>query len=183
MNDFALFYRLTLTEERDGVFTDNPNDPGGATKSGVIQTTYDDWRRRQHLVPQSVRLMDQAEQRAIYLEFWEACYGHVLPAPLNGVTFDFAVNASPRRALKRLQYVVGVVQDGIIGPKTLAAIQARPLPQVVNDYLWVRVAYYEALARANHKLASFWGWIPRVRRLREHIGYAQYGGDPSRLKG
>jgi lysozyme family protein len=38
--------------------------------------------------------------------------------------FDFAVNSGVSRASKYLQSMVGVTQDGVIGPKTIAAAKA-----------------------------------------------------------
>src|SRR5690606_41734117 len=45
---------------------------------------------------------------------------------LDYAAFDFGVNSGPARAVKSLQKVVGVAQDGIVGGQTLNAVNAFP---------------------------------------------------------
>ena len=45
-----------------------------------------------------------------------------LPAGLDLEVFDFGVNSGPAESVKTLQRLVGVTQDGSVGPITLAAV-------------------------------------------------------------
>jgi lysozyme family protein len=76
------------------------------------------------------------------------------------MVFDFGVNAGPRTSVKVLQRAVGVVDDGAIGPKTLAAVKAAT---GLNDALVsARLAHYRSLGN----FAAFGnGWTNRTRQV------------------
>lgn len=80
--------------------------------------------------------------------------------------FVFGVNAGIKRAIKLAQKIVGVVQDGIVGQKTLKALNA------YNDKLFDIVfdageaEYYESLIEANRKYAIYEnGWLNRAKSV------------------
>ena len=67
--------------------------------------------------------------------------GDDLPAGIDLVVFDAAVNSGPGRAAKWLQACVGVEVDGDIGPKTLAAVNAFDPTQLIDDYKRRRLSF------------------------------------------
>jgi lysozyme family protein len=114
---------LGLTLVYEGGWVNNPNDPGGATYKGVTQAVYDDDRDRRKVPRQSVRLMTDAELRAIYRwRYWDMINGDSLPLGVDYAAFDFAVNSGVARSARALQGIVHAVQDGQIGPITIQAI-------------------------------------------------------------
>lgn len=109
----------------EGGFVHHKLDPGGATNRGVTQAVYDDWRRRQGLVPRSVKSITDIELAAIYKrDYWDKVRGDDMPAGLDYCLFDFAVNSGAARAARYLQSALGVAADGQIGAVTLSAIKA-----------------------------------------------------------
>lgn len=122
--DFDQAFELTVGHE--GGFTANPKDRGNwtggrigvgelkGTKFGISAAAYP------HLDIRNLTL-DQA--KAIYLtDYWGVAGCPQLPSALKFDVFDFAVNSGPGTAARRLQRVVGAVEDGAVGPKTLACI-------------------------------------------------------------
>jgi lysozyme family protein len=61
------------------------------------------------------------------------------------VVFDCAVNSGPGRAAKFLQETIGVTADGDIGPKTLKALEAHFLSEVVSVYQDKRLRFMKSL--------------------------------------
>lgn len=113
----------------EGGYSDNPDDPGGATNRGITLATLRDYRGRA-VTKDDVRDLSEAEAKAIYrARYWPQC-GDALPAGVDLAVFDFAVNSGPGRAARALQTVLGVAADGAIGPRTLAAL-ARANPRAV----------------------------------------------------
>lgn len=142
--NFARALAAVLVSE--GGFVNNPHDPGGATNKGVTQLVYDDWRARLNLPKQSVKLLTDAETEAIYRErYWNAIQGDRLPDGVDYCMFDFAVNSGPTRAAKTLQQVVGVADDGQIGPATLAAVAAQEQHRLIADLCAARMAFLKRL--------------------------------------
>ena len=149
-----------LVEE--GGYVNHSRDPGGATMKGVTQAVYDDYRRRTGQPRRSVRQIADAELAAIYRnEYWDAINGDNLPAGVDYATFDLAVNSGVGRAARFLQNVLGVVEDGKIGPKTIAAIE---MPSFIAGKLCdKRLAFLRAL----NTFTTFGrGWTARVARVK-----------------
>ncbi|RVE85900.1 hypothetical protein CN235_29700 [Sinorhizobium meliloti] len=71
-----------------------------------------------------VRAMSREEAADIYRRsYCPQCGVDLLPPGLDYAVFDFGVNSGPARAVKTLQKVVGVREDGHVGEQTLAAVR------------------------------------------------------------
>ncbi|WP_161596273.1 glycoside hydrolase family 108 protein [Rhodanobacter glycinis] len=120
--NFAASLALTLVYE--GLFSNNPKDPGGATMCGITQRVYDEDRDARRLPRQPVRLSTQAEREAIYHKrYWNLARCDDLSPGVDYAVFDFAVNSGVGRAVTTLQQVTGATADGAMGPATLASVQ------------------------------------------------------------
>lgn len=128
------------------------------TKFGIAANTYP------NLDIQNLTI-DQAKQ--IYKkDWWDKLGADALHPAIVFQLWDFAVNAGKSRAVKELQQVVGVPDDGIIGPKTIAAIKAMDVNDVLLKFNAERLKFYTSL--------STWstygkGWTNRVA---ENLIYA-----------
>lgn len=113
----------------EGGYVDHPNDPGGATNFGITRKSLARWRKISpwwKLPKSEVRVLKQAEVAAIYrAHYWNRCRASALPKGLDHAVFDFAVNSGPSRAVKYLQALAGVTQDGVVGPVTLAGLRVK----------------------------------------------------------
>jgi lysozyme family protein len=147
----------------EGGYVDHPKDPGGPTNKGVTQAVYDNWRKSQNLPTQSVRAIADSEVAAIYKNlYWDRVSGDLLPDGVDFAVFDFAVNSGVSRAAKYLQAVVGVTQDGVIGPATILATKTYVAMSITNR----RLAFMQSL--------SIWstfgkGWSARIADVKAQI--------------
>ena len=154
---------LSLVLTHEGGWSDDPADPGGVTNLGVTIGTLSLWLGRP-ATRAEVRALTVATVAPIYRRrFWDAIQGDALPAGLDYALFDFAVNSGPRRAVIGLQRVLGVADDGRLGPVTLAALQGRDVLVLVNALCDGRLSFLRAL--------STWprfgrGWGRRVEEVR-----------------
>lgn len=162
-SNFDVSLQHTLKEE--GGFSDHPKDPGGATMKGVTLDTYRSYKNNQHLTPENLKKITDAELRDIYLRrYWNAAKCNDLPPGVDMCVFDTAVNSGPGRASKILQECVGAVPDGVIGPKTLAAIKATDPVDLIAKYCETRLKFLRALPT----FETFGkGWTARVERLQK----------------
>lgn len=118
---------LTAVLVHEGGYVNHPKDPGGATNKGVTQAVYDGFRRRASAKIQSVRGITDKEVRAIYKrQYWDFARCDALPAGVDYMVFDGAVNSGPSRSIRWLQSALGVSVDGMIGEETIGAAQAHP---------------------------------------------------------
>jgi lysozyme family protein len=99
---------LAITLKWEGGDVNNPADPGGKTRWGVTQATYNAFRKSHHLAAKSVFTMEKPEMLAIYKEnYWDAVGGDSLSVGLDLATWDFGVNSGPGRAKSALAAVRG----------------------------------------------------------------------------
>jgi lysozyme family protein len=155
---------LALVLQHEGGFVNDPRDPGGATNQGVTQAVYDDWRAGEGLAQRSVRQINGYEIGAIYRRrYWNTCRCDDLPAGLDYCIFDFAVNSGANRASRYLQRAVGAVEDGQIGPVTLATVASKPAAALIDTVCAWRLNFLRQLQtfdRFGH------GWTTRVEDVR-----------------
>jgi lysozyme family protein len=70
-----------------------------------------------------VRRITRGDAARVYREgYWEPAHCGALPAGVDLIVFDLAVNSGVRRAKRMLQQALGVAVDGVIGPGTRRAL-------------------------------------------------------------
>ncbi len=147
----------------EGGWSDNKDDPGGATMKGVTLLTY----RRFYgsdKTKEELRQISPDELSYIYLMgYWDKCLCDDLPGGVDLTVFDGAVNSGPGRSVRWLQAAVGAAQDGHIGPNTISKTKAKEGVSVIHGVCEQRLSFLKAL--------STWpvfgkGWQRRVERLR-----------------
>nr|WP_284694403.1 glycoside hydrolase family 108 protein [Rhodoplanes serenus] len=112
----------------EGGYSNHPDDPGGPTNRGIIQRVYDGYRTGRGEEPRSVKLLTRDELGEIYRrQYWDRVQGDRLPAGVDLVVFDGAVNSGPSQSTKWLQRALGMQRvDGELGEATIAATLAHP---------------------------------------------------------
>jgi len=161
---------ITRVLVREGGYSDNPADAGGATKYGITIGALRDWRR----VPvgkDDVANLTESEARQIYRSnyFIRTGFDQVQDPELREFLFDFGINSGVGRASMALQAALGVKADGAIGPITLAALRADTNPKAL---FWrTKCERYEMLLRyigADPRQATFaTGWANRLDQFSE----------------
>lgn len=148
--------------------TDSGNFLNGVlvgTKYGVTGKTLAAHRGVKTVTAADVRGMTADEAEAIYRKsYWTQSGGDLLPVGLDYAAFDFGVNSGPARAVKSLQRVLGVAQDGIVGVQTAAAVKAFPggLLALIKAYCSERMRYLRTLGGKTGFGPNGRGWTIRV---------------------
>ena len=172
---------LSLVLRHEGGYVNNPNDPGGATNKGITQYTYDAYRGANNLPTRSVKSITDSELKEIYnRRYWDAIAGDYLPEGVDYAVFDFAVNSGPSRAVKFLQNVVGVDQDGAVGKITLGAVSRYKPTTIIERLCDKRLAWLKTLKTWVH-FGN--GWSRRVKEVKADaigmVGTTQPLPDPN----
>lgn len=140
---------LTRVLAQEGGYVDHPLDPGGATNLGITRRTLAVWRciKPWWKLPKSkVRALTRREAGRIYrARYWDRVCGDKLPAGVDYAVFDYAVNSGVARAAKALQRVMGAKADGIVGPKTLAAITRHHPKTIIRRLIAGRRSFLQRL--------------------------------------
>jgi len=160
-NNFNACLPLVLVHE--GGWSDHPSDPGGATMRGITLATFRGYYQNSRLTKEQLRAITDEQVAEIYRKkYWDAVRGDDLPKGIDYAVFDFGVNSGPGRAIKAIQKVVGVPQDGVLGPVTLRAIEMKPAGWSISELCSNRLKWLQTLKT----YATFGrGWKTRV----EHV--------------
>lgn len=138
---------LKLTTNNEGGYSNHPKDPGGPTNHGITIGTLRAWRGGQTVTIADVQRLTLAQANEIYEHnYWRPIWGDQLPAGLDYATCDFGVNSGVSRAVKELQGLLpGVAIDGLMGMKTINAIKAFDVEELIKGLCNARMKFLKKL--------------------------------------
>ena len=169
-------YALPIVLEHEGGerYTDDPKDPGGATKWGIslralrgLGPVYGDLDDDGDVDADDVAALSLDDARRIYRERYWADWLDQLHPQVAVRLFDHWVNAGPRSAALIAQRACrahgqAIAEDGVVGPKTLAALVALG-KALVPAIRCERAAFYRAIVAGNEDFERFErGWLRRA---------------------
>lgn len=165
--NFDIIFERVIGHE--GNFTDNPKDPGcwtggkvgkgelKGTKFGLAAHTYPDL---------DIKNLTVEDAKRIYMDWYKSNnLDRFLPS-MQYQMFDAAFNHGVKWSNKFLQRAVGVSDDGIIGPQTMAAVNAMNEDDKLMRFLSFRTKFFTDL---KHFDEFGRGWI---RRISQNLLYA-----------
>ena len=171
--------------EHESGYVNNRLDAGKRTNYGITQATYEKFIGRKLVGPDTdapkgqpmseaesvMRQMPKGNAIQIYKTmYWDAIQGDKIKHfTIATLIFDQAVNRGVSAAVKQAQRVLGLTQDGVVGPKTLAALNAVSDTDFAAKYLAESTAAYKAIVAKNPSQAVFLsGWLNRVESLKNY---------------
>lgn len=167
----------------EGFWSDDPNDPGGPTIWGVslryARTVGDldgdglldiDLDGDGAVTAADLRLLRPEQALSLYRRAWWDRYGFGrLPAPFSVKAMDLAVNMGAAQAITLLQRAVRaatstrLVEDGRLGPMTLAAVQNADAGALLAGFRSEAAGFYRGLIVKNPKAEKYRnGWLSRA---------------------
>lgn len=183
MASFSIAYNLVAAAE--GGYQNHPNDAGNynslgqlvGTNWGVSATKYERIIGRPPSAADMQNLSAAAAKEIFRNDEWARIRGNEIhDQAVANIFFDGAVNHG--RGIHLMQEVLGVEQDGVVGPITLAAINTANPAQLYHAYKERRRRYYHWLVEwrpAN--LAFLDGWLQRLDRFQAYeVATAGIGG-------
>jgi len=137
--------------DREGGFT---TDKGGKTRYGITEKVA---RNYGYLYEMEKLPLETAKE--IYKKYyWHKAFDQ-FSYPVAFQVFDAAVNSGQRTAAVWLQTVAGVTADGIIGPRTIEAVNAMPEEKVV---LLFNARRLDFMTRLSNWPDAGKGWARRI---------------------
>ena len=148
-------------------WSDDPLDKGGQTMIGVTKATFADYRKKKGLsAPTSsdLRNISYADWLAIlktgFWDKWKA--DDIANQYVANVLVDWLYNSGVA-GIRIPQQMVGVTADGIVGPKTIAAVNKMNQNILFYKLIIARLDFYYGLVKANPSQEKFLkGWSNRV---------------------
>ncbi|MBV3619395.1 glycoside hydrolase family 108 protein [Bacteroides xylanisolvens] len=156
----------------EGGFVNDPDDKGGATNKGVTIAT---WKKVGYdkdgdgdIDVDDLRLLSPADMEKCVLKphYWDRCQADAIQSQdIANILVDW-VWASGAWGIKYTQEVLGINADGIVGPKTIAAINAAN-PEELFHKIWNRrEQHFRACASKPGQAKFLKGWLRRLDGIR-----------------
>lgn len=163
MSDFPQAYEAMIIHEGGYVLHTVPGDRGGMTYAGISRRAHPEWPGWRTL---DAGGKPEAEQvRAWYrATYWDRLrLDEVESQRIARTIFDFAVNAGIGTAARLAQIIVGATPDGVIGPRTLDALNAADPERFALAYALAKIARYRDIVTRDRSQEKFLlGWINRT---------------------
>ena len=148
---------VTKTLQHEGGYVNDPHDPGGETNYGISRRAYPDL---------DIKALTRNEAKELYFkDYWQKNhYDGIKGCKIAGKVFDLSVNMGAFRANCLLQISVNyagasICIDGIIGPRTLGAVNGHAAPACILAHLKVE-AVRQYIGIGNPRYES--GWVKRA---------------------
>jgi lysozyme family protein len=152
MSDTTISIQKTLLHE--GGYVNDPNDSGGATNFGITQAD---------MPGVNIQTLTRAQAVTYYsLHYVKPYYPQIENQLVLDKLFDMGVLFGVGTAVGLLQRALGLAEDKVFGPQTLASTNDYG-PGLLPKYETVLTAHAIAVEQANPKDAEFiQGWESRV---------------------
>ncbi len=156
MADFNIAVEKTLLREGGAKITEDPKDKGGLTKFGISQRSY----------PKvDIRALTKGQAKAIYkADYWDKIRGDDIKSQMIAENiFDTAVNMGSKTAARLVQESLQIAKpDGIIGPKSLEAINGQSEREFLSAFTLGKIGrYVEICVKDKTQERFLLGWIRR----------------------
>lgn len=156
----------------EGGYFNHPNDPGGPTKYGIIQSEARKWGYKGDM-----RDLPKELATEIYLsDYWDKVgLKNVKSFKVALCIFDMQVNGGTagaliaQRTVNRLG-VANLAEDRKLGPKSFEGINACDPDKFIEKYCELQKDFYVSISEAKPKLKVFLkGWFNRVQAKKVFI--------------
>jgi lysozyme family protein len=143
--------------ENEGVDSNDAADRGGRTRYGITEKT-----ASAHGLDVNILSLDQA--LTIYrARYWN--FDVVRDQRVATKMLDVVVNLGVSGGMKVIQKALGVLQDGVFGPKTQNAIASLPADEAIERISTALADRYVDICVSDHSQWVFLkGWIRRAIR-------------------
>ncbi len=154
---------ILVVLRHEGGYVNNPKDPGGETKYGISKRTYPNLDIKNLTIDQATDIY--------YRDWWtHFTYNQITNSAVATKVFDTSVNLGASRCHKLLQRCLqvngfaNIVDDGNLGPKTFAAVNACDATVLLTAFRQAQANYYNALVAAHPEDQQFLkGWLSRAQ--------------------
>ena len=158
---------IPIIKKWEGGYSDNPNDRGGATNSGVTLAVYQSVYGKNKTKNDLKRMTNEQWNyifTKLYWNKWKA--DEIKNQSIANILVDW-VWMSGLGTIKKIQSLFGLTADGIVGNKTISYINSHDQEEVFNKIWNRRKQFYESLVKNNPSQKVFLkGWMNRLNTFK-----------------
>lgn len=163
MADFLPAFERAILAEGGYQLHQVAGDAGGLTYAGIARAKNPQWSGWSWIdrgeTPPSQLVRDFYRSG-----WWDTIQGdQIRDQEVAYTVYSFATNAGLKTAIRLLQVVVGATPDGVMGPKTIEALNGMEPRLFMALYALARIARYRDIVARDRSQGKFLlGWINRT---------------------
>ena len=173
-------YEQMFSEAKKTGFVNDPDDSGGATMCGLTIATYNIYcKKKGYPMPTETSLNNMSFERwadvlkSLFWNRWKA--DDIISQDIANILVDW-VWASGVNGIKIPQRILGVKDDGIVGAKTIAAINSTDPIELFQKIHDARIKFVDDIVRNRPSQKKFIkGWKRRINAIQ--LGNLIYSED------
>lgn len=153
----------------EGGYVNDKDDKGGCTMKGVtiavFRKYYGDYKTCNDLK----NITDTQWLHILKTGYWDKMKADQIEnQSIANLCVQMCWGSGPVTAIKKIQSCLGTNPDGIVGPKTLALLNA-PNRKATFDKLWnMRRAWFMNIAKVGNNQKFLKGWLNRLNDYKFH---------------
>jgi lysozyme family protein len=156
----------------EGGYVNNPVDRGGPTKFGVILSTWKEYGydldKDGDIDIDDLKQITTADARNIAKKiFWDYFKAdQIRNQSIAELIVDWGYNSGRTTVARRIQRILGLPLDGLVGPQTLKAINQVNQEKFFNAIKKDRKDFIDYLVRIDPEQKIFYqGWMNRINKF------------------
>lgn len=158
---------MPFIQKWEGGYANNPNDKGGCTMKGITIKTYRKYFGEYKTCSDLKNITKEQWLHIFENGYWNPCKGDdIIDQSIANIIVDWAWMSGVKTAIKKIQKIIGVEDDGIVGKQTLNAINSFP-PDILFEIIYnERKKYYYNICENNPSQEVFLkGWMNRLNDM------------------
>ncbi len=151
----------------EGGYSNDPVDRGGATNKGITIATFRHYYGANATIEQLKALTDEQWMRIFLCGFWNPFKAdYIANQSVANICVDWAWASGTGTAIRKVQSLLGVKVDGIVGEKTLSAINNSNQRLLFTRIKLARLRFVEAIVNRDPRQRKYInGWKRRINSL------------------
>lgn len=151
----------------EGGFVNDPLDRGGATNKGVTIGTFQSFYPGK-TVEDLKRITDNQWLNIFRSGYWEPCKAdQIKNQAVANIVVDWAWASGSRTAIRKVQELLGVSVDGLVGNETLSAINGQDAEELFDRIKVARYDFVDAIVKRDPSQKRFInGWKSRIKSIK-----------------
>ena len=152
----------------EGGFVDDPLDRGGATNKGITIGTFRTFYGKNATVEQLKNITDRQWDKIFEAGYWKPFKAdQIRNQSIANICVDWAWASGARTAIRKVQELLGVSVDGLVGNETLSAINGQDAEELFDRIKVARYDFVDAIVKRDPSQKRFInGWKNRIKSIK-----------------